>query len=465
MAKEKVTFVCGECGAEHSRWQGQCKECKSWNTIVEFKQPKSSKNASSLTSWTGEKTKVVSFKNIEACDDAERLDTGLSEFNRVLNGGIPKSGVLLLSGEPGAGKSTILMQVAGNLLNNNKTVLYVSAEESLSHLKARAERLGIDSSELLGLAENQLEEVLNTIKEVKPDLVIIDSIQCILSSDINSSAGSVSQIHTCASALNRQCKQMGHSLIIVGHVTKDGAIAGPNVFKHMVDVTLKFEVEGGNSIFRSITSEKNRYGASETGFFEMTNKGLVSIENPSNIFMPNERESYPGSAIGILKKGSRNLLIEIQSLVENKNYSSPRRVATGLDVNKLYMILALNNKFMGSSQLGDTDVYASIVSGIQTKDNDIDLTLLISILSSYMYQSFDKKLVSFGEVTLTGEIRGVLSALNRIKDAYKFGFNKIIVPYQNKSDEIDDFQSQNADLEIIYVKHIQDLLNIIEKIK
>lgn len=465
MAKEKIVYGCNSCGAVYSRWQGQCKECGEWNTITEQKalsQQSNSKNALNARSWTNEKTKLVKFKEVKAILEKDRYDTGLPELNRALGGGIMPSSSIILSGEPGAGKSTILMQISANLNKQGKKVIYVSAEEVLEALKNRANRLELNIDEVNGIAENNVETILDVIELEKPDLVIIDSIQALYSNLVQSNIGSVSQITACAMNLNKQSKQLGYALIIIGHVTKDGSIAGPKVFEHMVDVTLKFEVEG-NSNFRSITAEKNRFGGIETGFFEMKEKGLMSIDNPSNIFLPDHKEENEGSSIYIMKKGNRSLLVEIQSLIEDKSYSSPKRVVSGLDLNRLHMILALYNKYY-KYNLHEIDVYASILSGIISKDPDADLPLLISLLSSCTGHIFNKYLASFGEISLSGEIRGCNMAENRIKDAYKFGFNHIIMPYANKSKIIDDFQKQNKDLNIFYVKHIKEIPEILENL-
>lgn len=465
MAKEKTSYVCSSCGSDHSRWQGKCKDCGEWNTIVEFKglaDSKSSKNALNSRSWTNEKTKLVKFKDVQSTTELDRFDTGLNELNRVLGGGIMPYSSIILSGDPGAGKSTILMQVAANLNKQGKKVVYVSAEEVLPMLKNRANRLGLNIDDVNGIAENNVEVLLEAIEIEKPDLVIVDSIQALYSNLVQSNIGSVSQVTACALSLNKQSKQLGYALIIIGHVTKDGSIAGPKVFEHMVDATLKFEVEG-NSTYRSITAEKNRFGGTETGFFDMQEKGLVSMDNPANIFLPDHKESNEGAAVYIMKKGTRSLLVEIQALIEDKNYNSPKRIVSGLDLNRLHMLLALHNRYLGM-QFNETDVYASILSGITSKDPDADLPLLISILSSSFQKTFDKSLASFGEITLSGEVRGCHLADNRVKDAYKFGFNKIILPYQNKSLVLDKFEKENPDLKLFYIKHIKEIPHILDQV-
>lgn len=465
MTKEKISYVCEECGSEHTRWLGQCKACKAWGTIKEFKllssDPKNSKNALNARSWTNEKTKITKFKDVNAILEQERFKTGMAELDRVLGGGIMPASAIILSGDPGAGKSTILLQLSAHLNQQGKKVVYVSAEEILPTLKHRANRLGLNIDDVNGIAENNVETLLEAIEMEKPDLVIVDSIQALYSNLIPSNIGSVSQVTACAMQLNKQSKQLGYALIVIGHVTKDGSIAGPKVFEHMMDATLKFEVEG-NSNYRSITSEKNRNGGNETGFFEMTSTGLVSIDNPSNIFLPETKEENEGSAIYVMKKGNRSLLVEIQSLVEDKSYNSPKRIVSGLDLNRLHMLLALNNRYF-SLQLNEADVYASILSGIQSKEPDADLPLLISLISSYSKNKFNKHLASFGEISLSGEVRPVSTAENRVKDAVKFGFNKIILPLGNKSDEMIKIQKETG-ANLYFVKHISELLPALDKV-
>lgn len=461
MKKDKIVFACKECGTEHMKWQGQCSGCGAWNTLVEFKMAKPSTNSTNnmMNSWTNSKKEIVKFSEVTSFKEQERIDTGLKELNRALGGGIMPSSSIIISGEPGAGKSTILMQIAAYISKLNKKVVYVSAEEVLSALKNRAERLNVNIDNVSGISDNNLENILELLEKEKPDLVIVDSIQAIYSSQIPSNIGSVNQIKSCALLLNKQSKELNYAVVFVGHITKDGDIAGPKVFEHIVDVTLKFEVEG-NSNFRSITAEKNRFGANETGFFEMTETGLLSVDNPSNLFLNKNEENSEGSAIYVMKKGTRSLLVEIQVLVEMKNYNSPKRIVYGLDVNKLHMLLALNNKYF-SIALNESDVYAMVLNGISAKQPEADLPLFIALFSSYLKRSVDKNLVSFGEISLNGEIKSVSSVENRIKDALLLGFNKIILPYSNKSKNLDKLCEQNSDLKLFYIKHIKDLANIL----
>lgn len=466
---EKIIFACTECGGEHPKWAGQCKHCKSWNTLVEFKPlDVKNKNAHAAHSWTGSKSKTMKFKDVNPTLDSERIKTGLGEFDRVLGGGIVPSTAILLSGDPGAGKSTILMQTACNV-SKTKKVLYISGEEKIEALKNRALRLDleVDEDNFYVIGENNLEILLEEINEIKPDLVIIDSIQTMFSSIVNSTLGSVSQIMACASAFNIQAKQLGHALIIIGHVTKDGSIAGPKVFAHMVDATLKFEVEG-NSNYRSITAEKNRFGKTETGFFEMTETGLKSVDNPSNIFLPDNMdvESYSGNSVYIMKKGTRSILAEIQSLTDEKSYNNSKRIVSGLDINRLHMILALISKQELSSSKTDSglqnyDVYCSMLGGVVSKEPEADLPIYLSVLSSLCGISLPRTLASFGEISLAGEVRGVSMSETRVEDAAKLGFKDFIIPFYNKSKALDSIASK-MNVKIHYVKHIQDIGRIIE---
>lgn len=464
MAK-KTQFVCTECGVEHVKWAGKCKSCGEYGTVQEFKiaDPKD-KNAVISQTWTGQSVKkAVLLRDVEETTDAERLKSGLNEFDRAVGGGIMPAGVYLLSGDPGAGKSTILLQIAGHLSNNGKKVFYVSGEEVIEQLKQRAVRLGleekINNENFFCITDNNLENILNNIAEINPDLVIVDSIQTIYSDMINASFGSVSQVKGCAAALNTQSKQLKHALIIIGHITKDGDIAGPKVFEHMVDAVLKLENEGSN--YRSITANKNRYGEEETGFFEMTADGMLSIDNPSNIFLPEDNEET-SSAIFAMKKGKRSILVEVQSLIEQKTYNSPKRVATGIDNNRLQMLVALQNKYYVN--LAEADVYVSILQGITCREPDADLPIFISIMTGALNSNISNKLVSFGEISLGGEIRKVNMAESRVRTAYKLGFNEVILPAHNRSTELDKFSEENPDLKLFYVKHIKEIEDVFKQI-
>jgi DNA repair protein radA len=466
MANEKVIFACTECGGEHAKWAGRCKHCGSWNTLTEVKTfDTKNKNAHASHSWTGSKSKTIKFKDVNPTLDSERIKTGLGEFDRVLGGGIVPSTAILLSGDPGAGKSTILMQTACNV-SKSKKVLYISGEEKIEALKNRALRLKleVDDDNFYVIGENNLEILLEEINQIKPDLVIIDSIQTMFSSIVNSTLGSVSQIMACASAFNIQAKQLGHALIIIGHVTKDGSIAGPKVFAHMVDATLKFEVEG-NSSYRSITAEKNRFGKTETGFFEMTTTGLVSVDNPSNIFLPDnmDYENFSGNSVYIMNKGSRSLLVEIQSLVDEKTYNNSKRIVSGLDLNRLHMILALLSKYENIEGFQDFDVYCSILGGTVAKEPDVDLSIYLSIISSISQITLPRTLASFGEISLAGEVRGVSMAEMRVEEAAKLGFKDFIIPFYNKNKSLEEM-GKKYNIKIHYIKHVKQISEVLDSI-
>lgn len=466
MANEKIIFACTECGGEHPKWAGRCKHCGSWNTLIEVKTfDTKNKNAHALHSWTGSKSKTIKFKDVNPTLDSERIKTGLGEFDRVLGGGIVPSTAILLSGDPGAGKSTILMQTACNV-SKSKKVLYISGEEKIEALKNRALRLKleVEDDNFYVIGENNLEILLEEINGIKPDLVIIDSIQTMFSSLVNSTLGSVSQIMACASAFNIQAKQLGHALIIIGHVTKDGSIAGPKVFAHMVDATLKFEVEG-NSSYRSITAEKNRFGKTETGFFEMTTTGLVSVDNPSNIFLPDnmDYENFSGNSVYIMNKGSRSLLVEIQSLVDEKTYNNSKRIVSGLDLNRLHMILALLSKHENIEGFQDFDVYCSILGGTVAKEPDVDLSIYLSIISSISQITLPRTLASFGEISLAGEVRGVSMAEMRVEEAAKLGFKDFIIPFYNKNKSLEEMEKK-YNIKIHYIKHVEQISKVLNSI-
>lgn len=460
-----MPYVCQSCGSEQPKLTGKCRACGEWGTLTEFTPQKEvkGKNAVINHSWTGQKAKPIPLSQVDGLN-ISFIKTGIEEFDRVLGGGVVRASAVLLTGDPGAGKSTILTQVCKNVGENYK-VLYVSAEETNSHIKERAVRLGVDfnrvKDNIIVYAENNLENILSTIQEIAPDLVIIDSIQAIYSSELTAVAGGVSQVQSCALALNRQCKQMGHGLLIIGHVTKDGTAAGPNTFKHIIDAVLKFEVEGTTD-YRSITSEKNRFAQLETGFFNMTEKGLESVANPVSIFL--EEESRHGSSIYVMRKGNRNVLVEIQALAEQKMLNSPKRVANGLDINRLHILLALvGNRLFNSVKVSEFDIYMGVLQGAVSKEQDADLPMVLSILSALTGRVLPDDLASFGEVTLNGGFRGVKFAESRVRDAFHFRFKQFIIPFQNRTDELDSFARDN-DITIHYVKRIEDIESIFNRI-
>lgn len=429
----KIQFVCSECGQTYGRWQGQCTDCKSWNTIHEETTRVAKTNPAAKNNrqnWAGDGTKLKKLSEVKKQDKQVKIDTGFKEFNRVLGGGIQPGSILLLGGDPGIGKSTLLLQATANIGAENIT-LYVTGEESLEQVSDRCERLNLNSDNIFALAESQLEEIIRNLEELKPTFAIIDSIQSIYSENLPSASGTVSQIKECATVLTRIAKQMGISIILIGHVTKDGDLAGPRVLEHIVDASLFFE---GNedSPYRFIRAFKNRFGpCDEVGAFEMSEQGLISVDNPSAMFLSMDRSTEIGSAVFVAMEGKRPMLMEIQTLVQETNFGNPRRVAVGVDYNRLTMLLAVLQNRSGLATY-NKDVYLNAVGGAKIRETSADLSMCLSIISSIGQIYLPSSLACFGEVGLTGEIRPVIRAEERIKEAQKMGFKNIIIPLRNK---------------------------------
>lgn len=451
MAKNKNIFVCQECGYESAKWMGRCSSCGNWNTFVEEVIDRKTKEVlrSGDSSGKAEKLKELVFES------ESRISSGLAELDRVLGGGIVRGGMVLFGGDPGIGKSTLLIQIAGIMSDRETKVLYVSGEESTKQIKLRADRLGIGGENLYILAETDLGVINEIAMDVKPDVMVIDSIQTMHSPNVESAPGSVSQVRETTSGLMRLSKKNEIATLIVGHVTKEGAIAGPRVLEHMVDTVLYFEGERHNT-YRVLRSVKNRFGSTnEIGIFEMKEEGLVEVSNASEVMIASRPTNTEGSMIVPSVEGTRPMLIEIQALVSHTPFGMPRRVVTGLDYNRVILMTAVLEKKAGI-QLESSDIYVNIVGGLTLKEPALDLAIISAIVSSFREESINPKIVAVGEVGLTGEVRSVGSIDKRIKEAQKMGFEKIIIPKSN----LKGLESHGG-IEIIGVSNVVEALNIV----
>jgi len=452
MAKTKTTFFCQNCGNQYSQWMGQCKACGEWNTIVEEVIDKGEEKK--IWKGTSSKNPSVSVVNIKEVSEVgeSRIDTRNDELNRVLGGGIVNGSVVLVGGEPGVGKSTLMLQIALHLPNVN--TLYVSGEESSSQIKLRAERIGIHSDQCFILTETQTQKIFRHAQEIQPQLMVIDSIQTLHTQYVESSPGSISQIRECTSELIRYAKETNTPVVLIGHITKEGVIAGPKILEHMVDVVLQFEGDR-NHIYRLLRANKNRFGStSELGIYEMQGSGLREVTNPSEVLISKKDESLSGNAIAATLEGVRPMLIEIQALVSSAVYGTPQRSATGFDIKRLNMLLAVLEKRAGF-QLGAKDVFLNITGGIRVDDPAIDLAVISAILSSNMDISLPDNCCFAGEVGLSGEIRAVNRVEQRILEAEKLGYDVIFVSKYNK------INVSNYKIKVATVSKVADLVKIL----
>ena len=426
-AKQKSTYTCTECGGNTPRWQGQCPHCGQWNTIVET-APEVSSGPARFAALAGATAGLQDLAEI-APRETPRISTGISEFDRVLGGGLVAGGVVLIGGDPGIGKSTLLLQALSGLAPT-QSVAYVTGEESADQVALRAQRLQLPTRGLQLLPEIGLETILNTLSRAKPKIAVIDSIQTLYSDAYTSAPGSVTQVRECAAQLTRYAKQTGTTLIIVGHVTKDGALAGPRVLEHMVDTVLYFEGDT-HSNFRLIRAFKNRFGAvNELGVFAMTDRGLREVSNPSAIFLSQHSLQVAGSCVLVTQEGTRPLLVEVQALVDNSHAPSPRRLSVGLEQNRLAMLLAVAHRHAGI-QCADQDVFVNAVGGVKITEPAADLAVLLAIVSSLKNRALPRQLAVFGEVGLAGEIRPAPRGQERLKEAAKLGFTHAVIPKAN----------------------------------
>ena len=452
----KTAYVCNDCGAEYSKWMGQCKECLSWNTISEVRLISAKENKSKgdrFSGYAGETSGKVQALSEISLQEVPRFSSGFQELDRVLGGGVVPGSAILIGGHPGAGKSTLLLQVMCGLSQALPT-LYVTGEESLQQVAMRANRLGLPTEHLKMLSETSVEHICNIADQEKPKLMVIDSIQVMHLADIQSSPGSVAQVRECAAFLTRYAKTRQVAIIMVGHVTKDGTLAGPKVLEHAIDASLLLEGES-DSRFRTLRSQKNRFGAvNELGVFAMTEQGLKEVKNPSAIFLSRSDEQVAGSSVMVLWEGTRPLLVEIQALVDHSMLANPRRVAVGLDHNRLSLLLAVLHRH-GGLQFSDQDVFVNVVGGVKVTETSADLALILALISSFRNRPLPQDLVVFGEVGLAGEIRPVPSGQERISEAAKHGFKRAIVPYANAP------KKAIKGMEVITVKKLSDALDII----
>lgn len=455
MKGQKKVYTCTECDYQSPRWLGRCPSCGAWNSFKEetYTEVKAPVADSVIRSGTLER--AVRFSELDI-PEYMRVPTGISEFDRVLGGGLVIGSAVLLAGEPGIGKSTLLMQLCGELGDDSR-IMYVSSEESRSQLKLRAKRLGVNPSEMYVHSEVLVENILNEYESVKPDIIIIDSIQTLVSASVSSGAGSVTQVRECAGRLIARIKTDGVSLIIVGHVNKEGGIAGPKVLEHMVDAVLSFEGERSQP-HRIVRAVKNRFGSTnEIGVFEMTDKGLVSVDNPSAMLLEGRPENVSGSCAVCILEGTRPLISEVQALVTPTSYPSPRRTADGIDYNRMCLILAVIEKRLGL-KLSQCDVFLNVVGGMRIDDPAADAAMILAIISSMKDIPVPKELIAMGEIGLAGEFRSVPTADQRMSEAHRLGFTKIAVPYRQAAKT--DTTAYDG-CEITGMKGIYDALKIL----
>ncbi|MYM68025.1 DNA repair protein RadA [Pseudoduganella sp. FT55W] len=458
MAKAKTNYTCSECGGTSTKWTGQCSSCQQWNTMVETVIEAGGNNRYSQPAHLAlaQTAPVLSLADIDAID-VPRFGTGIEEFDRVLGGGLVSGGVVLIGGDPGIGKSTLLLQALANV-SHMKKVLYVSGEESGAQIALRAKRLAIDARDLKLQAEIQLEKILGTLADLKPEVAVIDSIQTLYSDALSSAPGSVAQVRECAAQLTRAAKQTGVTIILVGHVTKEGALAGPRVLEHIVDTVLYFEGDNHSS-FRLVRAIKNRFGAvNELGVFAMTEKGLKGVSNPSALFLSQHDNQVPGSCVMVTQEGTRPLLVEIQALVDASHQPNARRLSVGLEQNRLAMLLAVLHRHAGIAAF-DQDVFINAVGGVKITEPAADLAVLLAINSSMRSKPLPRGFVVFGEVGLAGEIRPAPRGQERLREAAKLGFSIAMIPSANAP------KQPIEGMTIISVDRIDDAFNKLREIQ
>jgi len=457
MAKTKIAFVCTDCGTEHGQWQGQCASCQAWNTLSKINLGSGGSSSPATKAdfrqqgYAGDQSNVQKLSEIDL-QALPRFSSSIGELDRVLGGGLVPGSVVLIGGNPGAGKSTLLLQIMCQLASSGKSALYVTGEESLQQVGMRANRLELPQDSLKMLAETNVEQICQAAQQHRPDLLAVDSIQVMHSKDVPSAPGSVSQVRECAAYLIQYAKQTDTVLFLVGHVTKDGNLAGPKVLEHMIDCFIM--LEGGNDTkYRILRGHKNRFGAvNELGVFAMTEMGLKEVKNPSAIFLARSEEDSPGSLVMVLWEGTRPLLVEIQALVDASPLGNPRRVTVGLEQNRLAMLLAVLHRH-GGLYMADQDVFVNVVGGVKVSETSADLALLLAIVSSFRDSPLPRDLVVFGEVGLAGEIRPVPGGQERLQEAAKHGFTRAIVPKANVP------RNKINGIEIIGVSKIEQALD------
>ncbi|MGI9228595.1 MAG: DNA repair protein RadA [Gammaproteobacteria bacterium] len=456
VAKSKVQYQCGECGASAPKWTGQCPDCQAWNSLLEVVVEKPSPITERFQSLSGG-SEVKRLDQVSGVEQ-QRISTGLSELDRSLGSGLVSGSVILIGGDPGIGKSTLLIQVLAALGQQaGLQTLYVSAEESVQQIYLRAARLELAKDAILVLAENHLEKILRTAVDTTPQVLVIDSIQTVFSDSLQSAPGSVAQVRECAARLVRYAKQHDTAVFLVGHVTKEGNLAGPRVLEHIVDAVLYFEGDG-NSRYRLLRAVKNRYGpVNELGVFAMTDKGLKEVNNPSAIFLSGHEHDVAGTAILVTREGTRPLLVEVQALVDNSHLGNPRRVTVGLDQNRLSMLLAVLHRHVGIATF-DQDIYVNIVGGVKLTETAADLAVLIAIISSLQNRALDRGLIIFGEIGLSGELRPVQNGQERLKEALQHGYKKALIPVANAPKE------KLKGMQLYAVKTLQEAVQALDDI-
>ena len=452
MAKEKVIYYCQSCGAESSKWMGQCPACKEWNTLVE--EVVSSKKGARSVNRQEIKAKVTKLKDIETTKE-ERIRTKIGELDRVLGGGIVPGSMILVGGDPGIGKSTLLLQVCKHLADDGRKILYVSGEESLQQIKIRAERIGKFTDSLSLLCETNLDIIGEIVKREMPEIVVIDSIQTMYNENVASAPGSVSQVRESTGTLMQMAKGLGIAFFIIGHVTKEGVVAGPRVLEHMVDTVLYFEGDR-HAAYRILRGVKNRFGSTnEIGVFEMRSAGLKEVENPSEFMLGGKPEGASGSVVACSMEGTRPILLEVQALVCHSNFGIPRRTAAGTDFNRVNLLMAVLEKRVGL-QMGACDAYVNIAGGIKMNEPAIDLGIVLALVSSYKNRPIDEKTICFGEVGLSGEVRAVNMAEQRVLEAKKLGFSTCILPEVSKAS-----MKKIEGIRLIGVKNVKDAITYV----
>ena len=457
MAKSKLVYQCNDCGSQLNKWAGQCPDCKAWNTLAEVTlaaSVSSLKNRYSGFAGFADKVEVTDLAAVKL-DKSQRLSTNIAELDRVLGGGVVPGSVTLIGGDPGIGKSTLLLQVMAGLASR-VAALYITGEESLQQVSMRAQRLNLDTKKLRCVTETCVEKIIDIAEQEKPGFLVIDSIQTVFSEQLQSAPGAVAQVRESAARLVRYAKSRGVAMVLVGHVTKDGSLAGPRVLEHMVDAVLYFESDSG-SRYRVIRAIKNRFGAvNELGVFAMTGEGLREVSNPSALFLSGHSGPTSGSAVMVTREGTRPLLVEVQALVDSSRLANPRRVAVGVDGNRLAMLLAVLHRHAGLA-MGDQDVFINVVGGMRISETASDLPMALALYSSLSDRSLKQRMVSFGEVGLSGEIRPVYNAEERLKEALTHGYDTALIPRANAP------KKPIKGLKIIPVGNISEAIRLIKE--
>ena len=457
LKNKKTVYFCQECGYESAKWMGQCPGCKSWNTFVEETVSTKKPSSSGAMKSSEKRQEPVILKDISLSED-ERQTTQIGELDRVLGGGIVPGSLVLVGGDPGIGKSTLLLQVCRNLAEKQVSVLYISGEESLRQIKLRANRIGQFTDKMQLLCETNLEVIREVIERRKPDVVVIDSIQTMFHEDVSSAPGSVSQVRESTNILMQIAKGMGVSIFIVGHVTKEGNVAGPRVLEHMVDTVLYFEGDK-SAMYRMLRGVKNRFGSTnEVGVFEMQNQGLVEVPNPSEYLMQGRLPNEAGSVVACTMEGSRAFLLEVQALVCQTSFPMPRRTAVGTDYNRVNLLMAVLEKRMGV-RMADCDAYVNVAGGMRVVEPAVDLALVAALLSSYHNRSLQDGMLLFGEVGLVGEVRAVSQAERRVAEAIKTGYTECVLPESNSASIEKAGNLDTTKIKLIGVKHVRELLD------